>query len=193
MFTLPEGSFDAYIFDNDGTLALSMDLHYQSWHQAYRLNGATFEFNRDIFHSLAGKGLYDTVETINRNFNQALDHTAVIKDQETQFLKKLHALKPNQPVVDFARQISRTHPVAVASGGPAPMVHKTLEVIGVSDLFEVVVTRDDVKRSKPAPDLLLLAAEKLGVNPAQCLVFEDSELGFESAKAANMTCVQVFS
>jgi HAD superfamily hydrolase (TIGR01509 family) len=70
-------------------------------------------------------------------------------------------------------------------------VLKTMEAIGIGDLFEIVVTQEDVTRSKPAPDLFLLAAERMGVKPGRCLVFEDSRLGIQAAEAAGMASVFV--
>ena len=61
-----------------------------------------------------------------------------------------------------------------------------MEAIGIAEIFEVIITQDDVENSKPAPDLFLLAAEKMNVRPHKCLVFEDSLLGIEAAKNAGM-------
>jgi HAD superfamily hydrolase (TIGR01509 family) len=96
-------------------------------------------------------------------------------------------------VVDFARNVSRTHPVAVASGGTRDVVRSTLEKTGLAPLFPIVVTADDVEHGKPAPDMFLLAAKRMGVAPAGCLVFEDGQPGIEAAKAAGMKWVFVSS
>ena len=66
-----------------------------------------------------------------------------------------------------------------------------MDQIGITNLFDVIVTQDDVENSKPAPDLFLLAAEKMKVKPEKCLVFEDSQLGIEAAKKAGMQSVYV--
>ena len=67
----------------------------------------------------------------------------------------------------------------------------TMNQIGITDLFDVIVTQDDVKNSKPAPDLFLLAAKKMNIKPNKCLVFEDSQLGIEAANKAGMKSVFV--
>ena len=103
----------------------------------------------------------------------------------------LQRLELISPVVDFARNVSRTHPVAVASGGTRDVVRSTLAKTGLAPLFAVVVTADDVEHGKPAPDMFLLAAKFMGVEPAHCLVFEDGEPGIQAAKAAGMYCVAV--
>jgi HAD superfamily hydrolase (TIGR01509 family) len=67
----------------------------------------------------------------------------------------------------------------------------SLSVLGLLDKFDTIVSADDYEHGKPAPDCYLLAAERLGVAPANCLVFEDTEMGIESATAAGMASVKV--
>ena len=81
--------------------------------------------------------------------------------------------------------------MAVASGGIRRIVTQTLEAAGLSALFPVVVTADDVAHGKPAPDIFLLAAERLGVAPSACVVYEDGDLGLEAAQRAGMRAVDV--
>ena len=98
-----------------------------------------------------------------------------------------------EPVVAFARRVAATHPVAIASGGPRDIVRRTLELKGLAALFPVVVSADDVVHGKPAPDMFLLAAKKMAVEPTHCLVFEDAEPGMRAADAAGMKWVRVAS
>lgn len=188
---IPDRDYAAYIFDNDGTLALSMHLHFEAWGNAYRTHGATFAFPWSLFMSMAGKGLHESVVIMNERFNHAMDVDSVVDYQETYVKTHTEKILPNEPVVSFARQVAKTHPVAVASGGYRATVESTLRQIGVSDLFPVVVTREDVEHPKPAPDMFLLAAQRLGVDPTRCLVFEDSRLGVEAAERAGMDAVFV--
>ena len=81
--------------------------------------------------------------------------------------------------------------MAVASSGLGRIVHQTLITTGLLDLFDVVVTADDVENGKPAPDLFLLAAERLGVAPEDCIVYEDGDPGLEAAARAGMRAVDV--
>ena len=82
-------------------------------------------------------------------------------------------------------------PLAVASGGGRKAVHATLESLGLIQLFDAIVTSEDYINGKPAPDPYLEAARRLGVIPSECLVFEDTEIGRQSALAAGMECVLV--
>ena len=61
-----------------------------------------------------------------------------------------------------------------------------MEAVNIADLFDIIITQDDVEKSKPAPDLFLLAAKRMGVAPDKCLVFEDSHLGIQAAELAGM-------
>jgi HAD superfamily hydrolase (TIGR01509 family) len=81
--------------------------------------------------------------------------------------------------------------VSVASGGPLAIVRRSLELAGLAALFPVVVSSDDVVHGKPAPDMFLLAAKRMGVRPERCLVFEDAEPGVQGALAAGMAVVRV--
>lgn len=188
---IPAGDFDGYIFDHDGTLSLSMHVHFDAWLHAYARNGGNFALTREFAQSLAGVGMHDTVRRMNEVFGVRMDPEQTVRDQEAYYLANLHRVVPYAPVVAFARWVSRSHPVAVASGGVRETVLKTMEAIEIRELFPVVITQEDVTRSKPAPDMFLLAAERMGVAPERCLVFEDSRLGIAAAEAAGMASVFV--
>jgi len=189
---LPARRFAGYIFDCDGTLADSMPLHYHAWRYAFEKHKAKFRFTWELFYSMAGTGLHDSVRLLNERYDDTLEPLAVARDQALYLAEHHHTMEPVYDVEALARQLhGRGERIAVASGGSREQVEKTLEVCGLSDLFEVVVTQDDVERSKPAPDLFLLAAELLGVKPADCLVFEDSMLGIQAADTAGMASVYI--
>ena len=189
---IPKGEFDAYIFDHDGTLSLSMHVHFDGWIESFRKNGGNFEFTREIAQSYAGVGMHDTVNILNDRFGCEMDPEQVVLDQENYFFNNIERVKPYDPVVNFAKNCkAEGKPIAVASGGVKETVVMTMNQIGITDLFDVIVTQDDVKNSKPAPDLFLLAAERMNIKPNKCLVFEDSQLGIEAANKAGMKSVFV--
>ena len=92
-----------------------------------------------------------------------------------------------------AREVAKTRPLAIASGGPREIVERSLAVSGLAALFPVVVSADDVVHGKPSPDMFLLAAKRMGVPADRCLVFEDAEPGMRAAEAAGMPWVRVDS
>ena len=184
--------YSAFIFDCDGTLADTMPIHQIAWAHALSKHGATFDFGWDLFMSRAGKTIELTVVELNQQFGSALDPERVAADQRAHFDSLAGRTRPLSEVVAFARaRVADGFPVSVASGGDAPTVHRTLRTIGVSDLFPVVVTAEEVAHGKPAPDLFLLAAKRMGIFPEQCLVFEDSQLGIIAAERAGMGAVLV--
>lgn len=191
MFEPLTRDFGGYIFDCDGTLADSMLVHHRAWLAALRLHGATFDFDWELFTSRAGMSLPNTVEALNQQFGMTMDPEAVTAAQRAEYERFLPTVRPIVPVVELALRVARSAPVSVASGGERNIVRRTLELIGLGDTFSVVVTPEEVRHGKPAPDMFLLAAERMGVPPAECVVFEDSPLGLEAARRAGMTGVLV--
>ncbi|MFZ5894306.1 MAG: HAD family hydrolase [Myxococcota bacterium] len=178
--------YDAYIFDCDGTLADSMPLHFEAWRRALSNHEAPFEFEWDLFVSRAGKTLEVTVHELNQQFESRLDVMAVARLQREIYAELLPSVGPIVEVVTLVRELWGRYPLAVASGGDRRTVETTLMNLGILDAFHTIVTAEDVAHGKPAPDMFLLAAERMGVAPERCVVFEDSLLGIEGAQRANM-------
>lgn len=188
---IPTGEFAGYIFDLDGTLVDTMPLHYRAWDAAMRSAGLTCTLDEDLFYSLGGVPTRRVAELIAEHYALKVDATAVFHHKEALFGELQADAKLIEPVAEFARRVARTHPVAIASGGPRDVVTRSLELAGLAPLFKVVVTADDVVHGKPAPDMFLLAASRMGVPPECCLVFEDAEPGMRAADAAGMQWVRV--
>jgi HAD superfamily hydrolase (TIGR01509 family) len=191
MFEPLTREYAGYIFDCDGTLADSMLVHHRAWRAALSAHGATFEFDWELFMSRAGMSLPETVEGLNQQFGLAMDPEAVTAAQRAMYERFLPTVQPIAPVVELALRVARTRPVSVASGGEPQLVKRTLELIGLGAAFAIVVTAEDVARGKPAPDMFLLAAERMGVPASECVVFEDSALGLQAAERAGMASVLV--
>ena len=187
----PDDTFDACLFDCDGTLIDSMPWHYRAWNAALRASGADFDFPVDLFQSLAGMETAKIVLRLNDRFQSRVDPAEVVRAKREWYLANIDGMREIPPVADFARRIARTHHVAVVTGGMRSVVERSLASAGMAGLFPVIVTFEDVPNGKPAPDMFLLAAEKLGVPPERCLVFEDGQLGIDGAIAAGMGVVRV--
>jgi len=190
---IPPGDFAGYIFDCDGTLVDTMPLHYRAWDRAMQQAGMKGTLSEELFYSLGGMPTRKVATVFAKHYGLTIDADHVFHHKEEMFLEMQAEMKVIKPVVDFARKMLGRAPLSVASGGPRPVVRKTLELMKLADLFPVVVTPEDVAHGKPAPDMFLLAAEKMGVPPARCLVFEDATPGFEAAAAAGMQYVRVAS
>jgi HAD superfamily hydrolase (TIGR01509 family) len=187
----PGSDFDAYLYDCDGTLADTMEPHIEAWVQEIRSRG--LDFDGSLIHELAGMPALQTVEVINQRYGVSLDPAEVAKAKEERFFSGfLHRIRPITPVCeDLISRARAGKKIAVVSGGRKRVVMNTLKIIGVADLVQVVICAEDVKIGKPHPEPFLLAAEKLGVSPDRCLVFEDAEFGYRSAIAAGMSLVKV--
>lgn len=188
---IPPGDFAGYIFDCDGTLVDTMPLHYRAWDRAMQNAGLQETLSEELFYSLGGMPTRKVAAVFARHYGLTIDVEWVFHHKEELFLEMQQEMKVIQPVVDFARQLHGRRPMGVASGGPKPVVRKTLELMHLAELFPVVVTPEDVAHGKPAPDMFLLAARQMGVPPERCLVFEDAEPGVQAAVAAGMKYVLV--
>lgn len=188
---IPPGDFAGYIFDLDGTLIDTMPLHYRAWDVAMRRAGLKVALDEDLFYSLGGVPTLRVAEIIARHYGLTVDAHRVFHEKESLFLELQKDAQVIAPTVEFARKMAATHPLAIASGGTHDIVGRSLEVTGLKSLFKVVVAADDVVHGKPAPDMFLLAAQRLGVPPDRCLVFEDAEPGIQGALAAGMQVVRV--
>jgi beta-phosphoglucomutase-like phosphatase (HAD superfamily) len=192
MLVLPDRKFAAYIFDCDGTLVDSMPLHLLAWRAALEMHGFPPEkFTLEMHHKYAGMPGAAIVRQLNASFGCDLPPDQVEVDKVKWYLDHHTNVRGIEPVVEIARAARGVLPMAVASGSDAHIVHDSLKAIGIHEFFDTVITPVDVARGKPAPDMFLLAAKRMGVEPADCLVFEDGLLGIEAAKAAGMEYVFV--
>jgi HAD superfamily hydrolase (TIGR01509 family) len=180
----------AAIFDCDGTLADTMPLHYRAWCDT--LADANCPFPEDTFYAWGGVTAREIVERLNAAHGLALDPHTLAHSKENRYRALIPRIGPIALVVDEVRRLhERDVPLAVASGGMRAVVEETLEVLGLRTYFRTVVGAEDVARGKPEPDGFLLAAERLGVAPERCVVYEDSPPGLEAARRAGMRAVDV--
>ncbi|MBE6401715.1 MAG: HAD family phosphatase [Opitutales bacterium] len=186
--------FSAYIFDCDGTLAASMKLHHAAWEYSVRRQvGESWAFPWDFFCTLGGMNTADTIAILENRYGFKISIEKLLPDYHAYLAEHICEVEPIPDVCAYARKLAaRGAKLAVASGGFRKEVHEILKTIGVAELFPVVITSEDVANCKPAPDLFLLAAEKLGVPARECLVVEDSPKGFDAAEAAGMACMMVY-
>jgi HAD superfamily hydrolase (TIGR01509 family) len=189
MLEIPDHPFQAYIFDCDGTLVDSMPLHYIAWVESLKQHDAPFEFTEEVFYAHAGIKEQDVVKILNAQYGTNIDPVSVDELKMEIFRKRIPEVQPVRPVAEFAKSLEGRFPMAVASGSEEPTVRGCLEATGLIHLFETIITPKLVKHGKPAPDMFLLAAERMGIAPSECLVLEDGNSGLEAAKAAGMQAV----
>jgi HAD superfamily hydrolase (TIGR01509 family) len=186
---LPKGKFAAYLFDCDGTIADSMPLHYVAWKQA--LGKWNCVFDEQTFYAWGGMPTAEIIATLNKQQGLAMVVDAVCAEKENLYYEMLPQLKAIAEVVEHIEAQHKRIPFAVVSGGTLETVVASLTAVNLLDKFDVFVCAGDYKKGKPDPEPFLLAAEKLRVNPKDCLVFEDTEMGIRAATAAGMASVRV--
>jgi beta-phosphoglucomutase-like phosphatase (HAD superfamily) len=179
------------IFDCDGTLADTMALHYAAWGDAFAALGLTCPLEFLIRHN--GQPTDQIVRRYNAEFGQHVEVAAFVADKDRRSQARMDQSRPLEPVATLAREYFGRLPMAVVSGGARANVERTLRAIGLRELFPVVLTADDGLPPKPAPDLFLEAARRLGVEPRYCQVFEDADAGLEAARRAGMLATDVRS
>jgi len=186
---LPAGSFRAYLFDCDGTIADSMPLHYKAWKKALAEYGCTYD--EDLFYAWGGKPVRKIIADLNEMHGLNMPIDALAEQKESYYHAQLPELQGIPEVIEHIEAQHGRIPFAVVSGSRRASVVGSLTALGLLDKFDVLVCAEDYKHGKPAPDGFLLAAHNLGVAPKHCLVFEDTELGITAATAAGMKSVLV--
>ncbi len=189
MIKLPSG-FKAFIFDLDGTLADTMPIHYKACQTVCKKNG--FDFPEDYFYEEAGKPTIDVFRSlINKLGIKGVDSNKLGKEKEHAFLEMIRLVKPIPIVSEIANYYKGKIPMAIGSGGQKNTVQLTLNAIGFNDFFDSIITCDDVDKYKPDPETFLKAALEMGVEPKDCIVFEDGDPGLLAASKAGMMVVDV--
>ncbi len=186
---IPASDFRAYLFDCDGTIVDSMPLHYIAWTAALGEWGCPFP--EDLFYSWGGKPAAEIIATLSEMYSVPMPLKQVATRKEEMYFDLLPRLQAIPEVVEHIEAQQGRIPFAVVSGGRRNSVFRSLTAVHLLDRFETIVGAEDYTNSKPAPDAFLLAAERLGVAPDDCLVFEDTNLGIQAATAAGMASVRV--
>jgi HAD superfamily hydrolase (TIGR01509 family) len=177
------------IFDCDGTLVDSMPLHMKAWEHAITSRGEAWDY--PFFFSKKGTPEERIVVLYNEHFKMNLDPKDTVKTKHEFFRSHISEFKPIPHVIAVVKKYRGKLPMAVASGGVRDIVNLELDALGIKDLFETILTADDKIRPKPAPDIFLEAARRIGIEPAYCQAFEDGDLGLEAARTAGMLATDI--
>jgi putative hydrolase of the HAD superfamily len=180
----------ALIFDFDGLIVDTEMPALQAWQQVYEEHGHTIDHNKWVEYFLGST--FDPLHHLHLLCGVGFmpETTSARRDCIKTDLCNAQPLLPGitQWLDDAERQSLK---LAVASSSRRPWVTHHLERCGILDHFNAICTREDVKDAKPAPDLFLLAAQRLSIEPHEALVLEDSPNGLKAAQAAGMQCVVV--
>ncbi len=177
------------VFDCDGTLANTMPLHWRAWSLITQRHN--LHFPEDRFYSLGGVPSRDILKMLAEEQGRSFDHIAVAHEKEELYLPLMAEVEPIHAVVEIAKANHGKIPMAVASGGTQKIICQVLEHLKIRHLFDTVVTSEMVENQKPAPDIFLEAARRIGVDPKFCRGYEDTDLGMTAIRSAGMDAVDV--
>lgn len=179
------------IFDLDGTVVDSMPVHFIAWKLTAREHG--FEYTEELFYGLAGMPTHKIVPVVNERLGLNLDPEKFSRRKEELFLENLKEVKPIEPVADIVRRYHGKLPMSIGTGGKKYIAELTLKKIGFDGFFNAIVSADDVENHKPFPDTFLKCAELMKVEPRNCQVFEDGDMGILAAERAGMLVTDIRS
>ena len=187
---LSAGDFQAFLYDCDGTLADNMGAHKKTYVRVAADERVAIDAS--LIDELAGFPVVNVVEEINKRYNSSFDPATFAEQREHIFFNEY--IEQTQPI-DYVVNHLKAHvgkvKIAVVSGGVRQTVEKTLSVLGIAHIPDVLVCAGETAHGKPWPDPFLAAAEKLGVAPEHCLVFEDGDAGVKAAEAAGMRWIRI--
>ncbi len=179
-----------FIFDLDGTLADTMPLHLQAWNEIGK------QYNLSLSHEehlrYAGMPTQKIVEMQAEKQGLKVDSGEFMKQKESFFVKELlPKVTPMATVFPFLKDLHGQYPSAIGTGSNFKTASKVVDYLQVEEYIKGLVTADDVENHKPFPDTFLACAEKIGIAPEHCLVFEDAGLGMQAAKNAGMQAINI--
>lgn len=191
---LPElhpGDAGALLFDWDGTLVDTQRANYLA--MAGALAEEDVRLDQEWFDARTGLSSAEMVRLLAHEGGLRLRRSVeeIVADRDERFLRTAHEIRVHPEIEAVVSSFHGRLPMAVASGGARKVIETTLSRLPIRHRFGALVTRDDVERGKPAPDIFLRAAKLLGVPPHRCTVYEDSDEGIAAAHAADMAVIDV--
>ena len=183
--------FDALIFDMDGLMVDTEPLSLAAWNEALAPFGKMVD--DALYHQVIGRSGDETVHILCAALDLDVDPQRLGAEAGEAWLRLLHAGVPMMPGIETVHGLLRAYdvPWGVATASPRPVAELVVSQLAFAADCRGLATGSDVARSKPAPDVYLLAAEQLGVDPRRCLALEDSIPGCQAAQAAGMTVFAV--
>ncbi len=181
----------AVLWDMDGVIVDTAPYHFAAWQHVFGKRGVNFTLAE--FKRLFGRRNETIIPGVLNESVSAAEIAAITKEKETIFRRLgRNKIKPFPGAVDLIKHLAqRRVKMALVSSTPARNIEVVLCSLGIAGFFQTVISGEDVTKGKPDPEGFLLAAERLGVRPDNCVVIEDSTAGVSAAKRAGMSCVAI--
>lgn len=183
-----------FIFDLDGVVTDTAELHYAAWKKLADDMG--WQFDRDLNEKLRGISRMDSIKVIMDHNNVSLDDKTIVElatKKNDIYVESLDSMTQEDYLPGAKELLThlRSEGFSVALGSASKNANKVLKQLNATYFFDVIGDGNSVSKSKPAPDIFLYASEKLGLPPENCIVFEDAEKGIDAAKAGKFHSVGI--
>jgi beta-phosphoglucomutase family hydrolase len=188
---MSENRLEAVLWDLDGVIADTGAYHYRAWKQVFAERGVNFR--KEDFMKFFGRR-HDTIIRFALGDTLTPEEFAALTEKKQQIYRRL--LTDNivalPGAVELIRALNANHiNTAIASSAPVENIDIIIRGLGIAGCFQAIASGPEVPESKPSPDIFLLAAKKLSVKPADCVVVEDAIAGVAAARSAGMKCIAV--
>jgi HAD superfamily hydrolase (TIGR01509 family) len=186
--------FAAVIFDFDGTVVENEDTYTDAFIAVLKKHGVPYEVTEDRRPQIFGIGLEENWTTLHERFSlpKEVTVTQLVHETQDEYHKRLSDVRVRSGLQELINDLYEVGVVvALATSNNWWIIEDELEDLGVSRLFNTTVTGEEVANKKPEPDIFLKAAEKLFVEPEECVVIEDSKAGILAARAAGMKVIAI--
>ena len=183
-----------FIFDLDGVIVDTAKYHYLAWKKL--ANHLGFEFTKEqneLFKGVSRKRCLEILLEIgNREATQKEFDTWMV-EKNVDYLEYIKNMEASEILPDVPRilEFLKNNNIPIALGSASKNAQPILEKVGLLHYFDTIVDGNNVTKAKPDPEVFLLAARQLGVNPHDCIVFEDAVAGVEAANAAKMISIGI--
>ena len=178
----------AIICDFDGTLADTFAANYHAYQEAFRQQGITL--SEDTYRAAFGLRYDDFMRMVGITDKQIA--RSIREQKKESYPHFFQLLQPNQRLLELVRAFHRSGgKTGIASTARKENLENVLQHLGITELFDVIQSGNDVSHGKPDPEIYIRVMESLQVHPTNTLIFEDTEIGVAAAQASGAQCIRI--